>query len=58
MRAVGLAFLLFGTLAFTFPLYDQWVRWIVLSRSETLWLGGLLIACGALSLAIHRRPGN
>jgi hypothetical protein len=56
MRAVGLAFLLLGTLAFTFPMYDQWVRWLVLTRSESMWLGGLLVACGALTLAIYRRP--
>jgi hypothetical protein len=58
MRAVGLAFLLFGALAFSFPMYDQWVRWIALTRSETMWVGGLLVACGALALAIYRRPGS
>jgi hypothetical protein len=58
MRAVGLAFLLFGALAFTFPIYDQWVRWIALTRSDTIWLGGLLVASGALTLAVWRRPGS
>ncbi len=58
MRAVGLAFLLFGVLAFANPVYREWVHFIVLTRSESIWLGGLLVACGALTLAIHRSRGS
>jgi hypothetical protein len=56
MRAVALAFLLFGTLFFLFPLYDDWVRWIRISSDDSRLIGGLMVACGALALAIqHRR---
>jgi uncharacterized membrane protein len=55
MRAVGLAFLLFGSLAFTFPWYSRWVDdWISLSSRDSLWIGGLLVACGAATLLVHR----
>jgi uncharacterized membrane protein len=54
MRAVGLAFLFFGVLSFLYPMYREWVEFIVLTRNESIWLGGLLVACGALTLAIHQ----
>jgi uncharacterized membrane protein len=55
MRAVGLAFLLFGTLAFTFPWYRRWVDdWISLTSGDSVWVGGLLVACGAATLLIYR----
>jgi uncharacterized membrane protein len=55
MRAVGLAFLLFGTLALTFPWYRRWVNdWISLTASDSVWVGGLLVACGAATLLVYR----
>jgi uncharacterized membrane protein len=55
MRAVGLAFLLFGTLALTFPWYRRWVDdWISFTSTESSWVGGLLVACGAAALLIYR----
>jgi hypothetical protein len=55
MRAVGLAFLLFGTLALTFPWYRRWVDdWIYLTSGDSLWLGGLLVASGAAAIFIYR----
>ena len=59
MRAVGLGFLLFGVLSFLYhPFFREWVQFIVLTRNESIWLGGLLVACGALTLAIHRSRGG
>jgi hypothetical protein len=55
MRIVGLVFLLFGTLFFLFPLYDNWVSFIRLSLVDSRVLGGLMVACGALALAVDRR---
>jgi uncharacterized membrane protein len=55
MRAVGLAFLLFGTLALTFPWYRRWVDdWISLTSTDSVWVGGLLVACGAATIFIYR----
>lgn len=54
MRAIGLFCLLLGTLAFLFPFYDQYVRWLRLTTFDTQLLGGLFVAVGALTLAIHR----
>jgi hypothetical protein len=50
MRAVGLAFLLFGTLALTFPWYRRWVDdWISFTSTESSWVGG------SSSPAVRRR---
>jgi hypothetical protein len=59
MRAVGLAFLFCGTLVFTYPWYARWVdHWMAFAPKDSVWLGGLLVACGALTLAIHRKWGS
>lgn len=55
MRSVGLVFLLFGTLFFLYPLYREWVGFIHLSYFDSRVLGGLMVACGALAIAVERR---
>ena len=52
MRAVGLAALLLSVLFFLFPFYHTYVSFLRLSVGETRLLGGLLLAVGALTLAI------
>ena len=54
MRAVGLTALLLGVLAFLFPWYRQYVPFIHIDPNDTRVMGGLLVAVGALTLAIHR----
>ncbi len=54
MRSVGLAFILVGVLVFLFPFYGEWVPVISFTPSESQLFGGLLVAVGALTLAIHR----
>jgi hypothetical protein len=58
MRSVGLAFLLFGTLFFLYPLYRDWVGFIRLSHIDSRVLGGLMVACGALAIAVDRRKAT
>lgn len=59
MRAVGLAALLLSVLFFLFPFYQTHVSFLRFSVSETRILGGLLLAVGALTLAIYgREPGR
>ena len=55
MRAIGLAALLLGALALVYPIWDQWLTMIRLSAPDAQLLGGLLVAVGALTLAIHRQ---
>jgi hypothetical protein len=55
MRSVGLAFLFFGTLFFLYPLYREWVDFVRLSYFDSRVLGGLMVACGALALAVDQR---
>ena len=55
MRAFGLAFLLFGSLAFAFLGYRRVVDYlIILSATDCDWGGGLLVAFGAATLFIYR----
>lgn len=54
MRSVGLAAILLGVLVFLFPYYGDWVPFITLKPSESQIFGGLLVAVGALALAIYR----
>lgn len=54
MRAIGLAALLLSVLIFLFPWYHQWVPLIHISSQDSRILGGLLLAVGAITLAVHR----
>jgi hypothetical protein len=57
MRVVGLAVLLLGSLAFLYPEFPElhrFVPMVALSKSDSMLLGGLLIAVGGLTLAIYR----
>ncbi len=54
MRAIGLAALLLSVLMFLFPWYDQWVPFIRIASQDTRIVGGLLLAVGAITLAVHR----
>ena len=54
MRSVGLAALLVAVLILLFPFYRQWVPHIPLSTGDSRLLGGLLLAVGAVTLAIFR----
>ena len=59
MRAVGLAALLLSVMFFLFPLYHAYVPFLHFRLDETRLLGGLLLAVGALTLAIYGRdPGR
>lgn len=55
MRSIGLAALLLGTLAFLLPWYRIYVPEIRISGTDAQLLAGLLVAVGALTLAIHGR---
>lgn len=55
MRSVGLAALLLSVLIFLFPWYDHWVPFMTISANDSRLLGGLLLAVGALTLAVYRR---
>lgn len=55
MRSVGLAALLLSVLFFLFPYYHHWVPFIVLGTNDSRLVAGLLLATGALSLAIYSR---
>jgi len=55
MRAIGLAAILLGLLSLMIPLYREWVPFIDVSDDDARLMGGLLIAVGALTLAVHRR---
>jgi uncharacterized protein YjeT (DUF2065 family) len=55
MRSVGLAVILLSVLFFLFPYYREWVPFIHLATNDTRIIGGLLLAVGALTLAIYRR---
>jgi len=54
MRAIGLAALLLSVLIFLLPWYDQWVPFIRISTQDTRIVGGLLLAVGAITLAVYR----
>ncbi len=54
MRSVGLAALLFAILLLLFPFYRQWVPHIRITTEDSRLLGGLLLAVGALTLAVFR----
>ncbi|MGV3491319.1 MAG: hypothetical protein ACO1OG_08360 [Devosia sp.] len=54
MRAVGLAAILLGVLTILFPYYEEWVPVVTLSTTDSYMFGGLLMAVGALTLAIYR----
>jgi small neutral amino acid transporter SnatA (MarC family) len=54
MRAIGLAALLLSVLMFLFPWYHQWVPFIRIATQDTRIVGGLLLAVGAITLAVHR----
>ena len=55
MRAIGLTALLLSVLIFLFPFYHIYVPFIRLRLEDTRILGGLLLAVGALTLAIYAR---
>jgi hypothetical protein len=54
MRSVGLAALLVAILVLLLPFYRQWVPHLPLSIGDSRLLGGLLLAVGAVTLAIFR----
>lgn len=54
MRSVGLAALMLAILILLFPFYRQWVPHIRFSTEDTRLFGGLLLALGALTLAVFR----
>lgn len=55
MRSVGLAALLLAVLFLLFPFYRQWLPHIRITTEDSRLLGGLLLAVGALTLAVFRR---
>ena len=55
MRSVGLLALLLSVLFFLFPFYREWVPFIVIGTSDSRLVAGVLLAVGALSLAIYSR---
>lgn len=57
MRSVGLAAILLSVLVLLFPWYHHWVPFIRLSTLDSRIFGGLLLAVGALTLAVFRRQG-
>lgn len=54
MRSIGLAAILLGVLILLFPFYRQWVPYIHITSEDSRLLGGLLLAVGALTLAVFR----
>lgn len=57
MRAVGLIALLLGAVTFLYPEFPglhRFVPMVSLGKSDSMLLGGLLIAVGALTLAIFQ----
>jgi hypothetical protein len=57
MRTIGLIALLLGALAFLYPSFPELHRFVPmlnLDKSQSMLLGGLLVAVGALTLAIYR----
>ena len=55
MRSVGLAALLLSVLFFLYPWYRQWGPVLDISNNDTRIVGGLLLAVGALTLAVFRQ---
>ena len=55
MRAIGLAAILLSSLFFLFPWYREWVPVIDMTNNDTRLVAGLLLAVGALTLAVYRR---
>ena len=55
MRSVGLAFLLAGTLFLLFPYYREWVGFVRMSLTDSRVIGSLMVATGALALAVAAR---
>lgn len=55
MRSVGLAAILLSVLVFLFPWYGEWVPFVSISTTDSRIVGGLLLAVGALTLAVYRR---
>ena len=54
MRSVGLAALLLSVLLFLYPWYRHWAPVLDISNNDTRIVGGLLLAVGALTLAVFR----
>lgn len=57
MRAIGLGALLLGALAFLYPQFPElhrFVPMIHLAKNDSMLVGGLLVAVGALAMAIFR----
>ena len=54
MRSVGLAAILLSVLIILFPFYRHWMPYIRLSTDDSRILGGVLLAIGALTLAVFR----
>lgn len=57
MRAVGLIALLLGAMSFLYPSFPELHRYVPaveMGRQDAMLLGGLLVAVGALTLAIFR----
>lgn len=54
MRSVGLAALLLAVLFLLYPFYRQWLPHIRITTEDSRLLGGLLLAVGALTLAVFR----
>ena len=53
MKAIGLAALLLGTIAFLHPWFRQYLPYSSITRNETQLIAGLLVAVGALTLAVQ-----
>ena len=55
MRSVGLAALRLSVMFFLFPYYREFVPFIIIGTNDSRLVGGLLLAVGALSLAVYSR---
>lgn len=54
MRSIGLAAILLAVLILLFPFYRHWLPYIRITTEDSRLLGGLLLAVGALTLAVFR----
>ncbi len=55
MRSIGLTALLLSVLIFLYPWYRHIVPVLDISNNDTRIVGGLLLAFGAILLAVDRR---
>jgi hypothetical protein len=55
MRSVGLSAILLSLVFFLFPFFREWLPFIVMGTNDSRLVAGLLLAVGALSLAVYSR---